>query len=605
MKNKGFTLVELLSVIVIMGVLLIIAIPGVNGISRNVKEQMFCNKTRVLEKAARLYGQDFYDDIIDNGLMVVSVKDLINNNLFEKEDKECETNGKPCVIDPRNNTSLDEATLTITVKEKSTRAYYDFKNSDDMELCEGKTEEQKAGEYLITFNNKKATESGTKTKKVLFGHDMDRIDIPKKIYSVRFRDSATNYDIQRTIEHKFLGYYKADNINSTKYFNADGTAARSYNIPRDSIFYAQWEYTTTEFPTLKRTGYTFTGWYNSSGNKIGNAGQKYTVKENLDLFAKWSANEYTVTLDNQGATVAGSTSTKATYNSPMKGIALPVKTGYTFKGYYTGTNGSGDQYYTESGKSARNWTIASNKTLYAYWIANKYTVTLNSQSSNNPGTQSIVATYDQALPTISIPSRFYTITFDYNGSGQGANTHNVVYNFDGYYTSVNGTGTKYINSKGTSAKNWNIANNTTLYANWIAGNITLPDASRSGYTFLGWFTDPSGGTKIGNPGMSFSTNRNRVLYAQWKRNSYPATYNPKKCQREYNCREEEYCTEHYACDPWSCYCGSWPDGCCEQSFGYTCCDHYESHRVCDTENYDCSYYSCPNGGHLSGTTCYY
>ena len=89
MKNKGFTLVELLSVIVIMGVLLIIAIPGVNGISRNVKDQMFCNKTRVLEKAARLYGQDFYDDIIDNGLMVVSVKDLINNNLFEKEDKEC------------------------------------------------------------------------------------------------------------------------------------------------------------------------------------------------------------------------------------------------------------------------------------------------------------------------------------------------------------------------------------------------------------------------------------------------------------------------------------------------------------------------------------
>lgn len=77
-------------------------------------------------------------------------------------------------------------------------------------------------------------------------------------------------------------------------------------------------------------------------------------------------NTYTVTFDKQGGS-GGSSSANATYDQPMPSAAAPSRTGFTFGGYYTGTNGGGTQYYTASMTSARNWNIADDTTLYAKW----------------------------------------------------------------------------------------------------------------------------------------------------------------------------------------------------------------------------------------------
>ena len=63
-------------------------------------------------------------------------------------------------------------------------------------------------------------------------------------------------------------------------------------------------------------------------------------------------------------------SVTATYGSAMPPITPPTRSGYTFGGYYTGTNGSGTQYYTADGSSARTWNLTSATTLYAKWTAN-------------------------------------------------------------------------------------------------------------------------------------------------------------------------------------------------------------------------------------------
>ena len=47
------------------------------------------------------------------------------------------------------------------------------------------------------------------------------------------------------------------------------------------------------------------------------------------------------------------------------------------------------------------------------------------------------------------------------------------------------------------------------------GSITLPTPNRSGYSFNGWYTAASGGTKIGNAGASYTPTSNITLYAQW------------------------------------------------------------------------------------------
>ena len=207
--------------------------------------------------------------------------------------------------------------------------------------------------------------------------------------------------------------------------------------------------------TFTRTGYTQTGWATSDGgSKVYSLSASYAANAAVTLYPFWTANTYAVTLDQQGGS-GGMTSVTATYGSAMPSITVPTRSGYTFGGYYTGTNGSGTQYYTASGASARNWDKTSTTTLYAKWTANTYTVTLDRQSGSG-GSSSVTAAYGSAMPSITVPTR----------SG---------YTFGGYYTGTNGSGTQYYNADGTSAKNWNKTSATTLYAKWtkIANKVQL------------------------------------------------------------------------------------------------------------------------------------
>lgn len=121
-------------------------------------------------------------------------------------------------------------------------------------------------------------------------------------------------------------------------------------------------------------GYTFTGWSD------GNTDQErtfYTCDMVITAQYEVSASnaDYTVTLDNQDATTAGASSVTATYDQAMPSIAsnLPAKTGYTFNGYYSGTNSNGTKYYNADGTSAHSYDINDDATLYAYWTPNTNT----------------------------------------------------------------------------------------------------------------------------------------------------------------------------------------------------------------------------------------
>ena len=221
------------------------------------------------------------------------------------------------------------------------------------------------------------------------------------------------------------------------------------------------------------------------------------------ITAYFAPSIYTINLDKQSGS-DGSSTIYLKYNTgwysnsgataSISTISKPTRTGYTFQGYYTGTNGSGTQIIDSTGKIVGSQTYTTNNTtLYAYWTANSYTVTLDRQGATN-GTASVTATYNSAMPSITVPTK-------------------TGYTFQGYYTGTSGGGTKYYNSNGTSERSYNIAGKTTLYAYWIPisysinfslGSGTWPSSSPTnntqydtvlnipnprpptGYTFTGW-----------------------------------------------------------------------------------------------------------------------
>ena len=152
-----------------------------------------------------------------------------------------------------------------------------------------------------------------------------------------------------------------------------------------------------------RTGYTFAGWNTAADG----TGTSYTDEESvtlttagLTLYAQWTANTYTVTLDQEGATTPGTRSMTVTYDAAMPTITCPTKNGYAFMGYWDAKNGAGNQYYKADGSSARTWDKIDNTTLYAYFKKAEITsVTLDKTLFESGETGYVTVTNHTIEPT--------------------------------------------------------------------------------------------------------------------------------------------------------------------------------------------------------------
>jgi uncharacterized repeat protein (TIGR02543 family) len=117
-----------------------------------------------------------------------------------------------------------------------------------------------------------------------------------------------------------------------------------------------------------RMGYTFTGWATSSSGAVAYNSEQSVVNlasaqgATVTLYAKWTANTYTVLFDAQGGTVTPLSKT-ATYNSAYGTLPTPTRDGLYFVGWWTGPDGSGLRV-----RGATVVATASDHTLYAKWV---------------------------------------------------------------------------------------------------------------------------------------------------------------------------------------------------------------------------------------------
>lgn len=221
---------------------------------------------------------------------------------------------------------------------------------------------------------------------------------------------------------------------------------------------------------------------------------------------------YTVTFNANGGSGAPGKQSKTPGTALTLSSTKPTRTGYTFVGWATSSSATTAQYSAGS-----VYTNDSSVTLYAVWRKQSFTIAYNANGgANAPGAQT--QTYGTAITvTSSKPEKAYDVTFNANGGEVDTDYYSLDCSFASWNTKSNGSGTT-VNSGASYTPNANV----TLYAiytNPKLGNYPIP--SREGYTFDGWYTAKTGGTRVD---ATTVISGDTTLYAQWSLETYSVIY---------------------------------------------------------------------------------
>ncbi|MCQ2471564.1 MAG: InlB B-repeat-containing protein [Clostridia bacterium] len=229
------------------------------------------------------------------------------------------------------------------------------------------------------------------------------------------------------------------------------------------------------------TGYEFAGWYYSS-----DASDDENIEEaeafdidleistlmpdaDMRIHGKFVPYNFVVTLDPAYGTNGPIAEVTLTYNQgvTLTSEAKPIRSSYAFIGWSetlgatTPTYKHVDSNCTIGSDVVNRWFASLPKNddgtlqndhyvIYAVWETATYIVTFENQGGVG-GPAQVEVTLGEKMPTLSsLPTL------------EG-------YKFKGYYfeADTSDESTKYYNEDGTSAKNWDIADDTVLYAKWV------------------------------------------------------------------------------------------------------------------------------------------
>ena len=130
------------------------------------------------------------------------------------------------------------------------------------------------------------------------------------------------------------------------------------NMSHTTRYFLQGKDISNEIKPDPRTGYTFGGWNKADGTAWDHASD--TVTDNITLYAKWTANTYTVTFDSTGGSAVDAQ--PVAYGEKAKKPAAPQKTGYAFGGWYLGdTKYDFAAVVTEDMTLTAKWTVCGHK----------------------------------------------------------------------------------------------------------------------------------------------------------------------------------------------------------------------------------------------------
>ena len=518
LNKKGYTLIELLAVILIIGLILGFSTYGIINAINSSKEKVTTLSEKSIKEAAETYATEKNDDnnywldIIDkeNKYFCTTIEELMNKGLLDKKAESTKFKKSDFVLVKKNKVTNVNSKAEILTKDKA--------NSNDYKVCMGNIVNEEVTDYPkldngtnytdeihVQFTDAKTNPSSTMSDKVCMYGDssanikeigviegntckLQGLKQNEKYYlRVCMKTSRESYlcsntESRNTKVIKKPTYTLSSNTLTIKYNNA--------NIKGEAKYYFKSTVKGTSNIDVNRCNNIFTcdkptttniekdTWYQSSSNQINisytTTGKAKVTARTVDKSNNYSEstkdftiNKYTITFNKEPADKIGGEASniiKSCYaiSGQSCSITSPTieKTGYTIIGWNTNKNAT-----------TSTWNINTSKSI------------------------SSSATY---YPILKV--NIYTITYNANGG-----------------------------SGGPSSQSYKYAPNGNIY-------LSSDRPSKTGYTFMGWSESPSATSASYSPGQWWGTHNanNYTLYAVWEKNQVPPTltYTPSASRKQ-------------------------------------------------------------------------
>ena len=531
LNKKGYTLIELLAVILIIGLILVLSTYGIIKAVKSSKEKVTTLSEKSIKEAAETYATEKNDDsnywldITDkeNKYFCTTIEELMNKGLLDKKAESTKFKKSDFVLVKKNKVTNVNSKAEILTNDN---------NNDDYKVCSGNIVNEKVTEYPkldsgtsytdeieVPFTDANTNSNSTMTDKVCMYGDstanikeigviegntckLQGLKQNEKYYlrvcmkTSRGSYLCSNTESRSTLLVKKPTYTLSSNTLTIKYNNANINGEAKYYFKSTVKGTSNKE---VQACTLSNNVFTCDGntttiekntWYQSSSNQINIS---YTTTGTAKVTARtvdksnnynestkdFTINKYTITFIKEPADKIGGGTiniTKSCYAISGQNCSITSPTierkGYAIIGWNTNKNATTSIWNINTSKS-----ISSSATYYPILKANIYTITLNNQGATSSGTKKVYYQYNTTKTINGTTCYYYTNSSLTTCLSSGYNINKpskTGYSFKGYYTSTNGSGTNYVNSSGTFINNaYKTIGDKTLYANWQANTYTI------------------------------------------------------------------------------------------------------------------------------------
>ena len=439
-----------------------------------------------------------------------------------------------CAIIDSGEMTMDGKTLTIELPNAQTTfafgeqltvsPYAQYEVSTDIagkDVIPSATVELEVGDNVFYIQ----TVSGTGSNRDQYKAVVRR----REVYTVTYSFGGGIADVTEQVEEDALAPFKDANRDGYTFtgwssngeawdFESDrvtgdvtltaGWSANSYRVTFDgaggsAVDEAQvtfGEEFSLEVPT--RVGYTFVGWKTADGVAVtdgrGVGTGEWGIAEDVVLTAAWTVNAYNIEYKNMdGAVNAASNPSRYTIEDDDVVLGEPSKTGYKFVGWTA--DEAGEEAVTEIDTSACEDVV-----LWAQWEINTYTATFVADDGTVEEVEFTVE--DDSLTEPVVP-----VKVGYTGKWEDYDIVADDITVEAVYTPIvyNITYGGLEDGEHSNTEEYTIESAT----------ITLQDASRVGYDFVGWYDGEREVTEIAQ-----GSHGDITLTAKWEAIVYNITY---------------------------------------------------------------------------------